>query len=607
MPRSLQLDKITGMDFFLTDPKRSLLLVQHDGSISRFDPDDNDRRSRTVKRNQNPLQMLPVVDEYFTEMAEKLSPNSLLPFLGNSVASYRLGNTLHRQLFDSFFSPSKRVEALAWDSLYNRGSFVLLAPDPLILFHILDRPQLIKAPQNLLRLGFLGLDDGELYLSSGGPLVPYFDESDLEEIAAFGRSYNDTYLTQSVHVGQCGENGNSWSRQQEAPRRVFHKGFSSNLKKLHNGRARWSLAYDPINQIQFWSDSKTGLMVAEDYQKKISSVLVSMSKRRPLQVLVEPRSGQLLWLTASVTTASWTDFRIEMSPLNGAEPWALLVNSSTLGPEPHSLFYEPELATLYWIDGHQNTIRSLKLPQLNQAPVTVVQDLAPDAHGLVVLPEAHDLSNPSPDPFKTGGPWLVWIQGGLHLMHVPVDLSGSPLKPKPVPSLTVEGLEHLIPVRRNGYANLTWHPCHVKTGVPSSDLVRGKLANHDFACSHFCTVDSSKISIAGRFLASPGPLTGIGQFTLPVDAYKCLCPPGFVLSEPHARKCIRMDTQADTTSLPRMDKCDAPNRICRAGLTPRLFRPVPQKALMDQLIPAIVQEVIFVEYLPRLSVAFRWE
>ncbi|VDN16236.1 unnamed protein product [Dibothriocephalus latus] len=358
-----------------------MLVLTADGSITRYTPDDHP--------NVNLLSIstlsVPKHDLLTTNAAWNSAAGGSTGFFGYSsdYQSSEEGDELASSgpsLVNGFsvqWATSHRVVAMALEELTNSGVFYLLRPvcsvgaasgrrgagkmnsfygnkPPGASHQRRPLPQRGHIPaHNLMRLAFLDFATGRVRLLEGGPLVFLTDEptapANLQD-----RPIDPHNVTQS----------SAKSRSRKSSGRGEGTAVVTGLQ-----RPRWDLTFDPINQVLFWSDSLTGHVGVEDARTGASLGLIanaSDTSRTVLEIVVEARSGQLFWLTASQPDRSesypphvWLNCRIEITYLDGSFRRVLYDASHTSCP--HSLAYSAKLARLYWADPTTGEIKTIQV------------------------------------------------------------------------------------------------------------------------------------------------------------------------------------------------------------------------------------------------------
>ncbi|CDS40542.1 low density lipoprotein receptor protein [Echinococcus multilocularis] len=557
------------------EPYRSLLMITIDGSIMRYTPDD---QPATNLLALSPL-TLPTHDHL---SADGFNPpptwHAVDPVPPYAESTFNEGDPdalSDPLIFAGRWSNRQRVAAAALEELTNAGLFFLLQPvgkrdhisSPASFFRDGAFRQGFESGSNsrnsdsnrdqhydfftgstrsgtaFMRLGFLEFSTGEVTLWEGGPLVPMTDKAWHSYIESEDHNLN----TQQSHLA------------------------------LFN-RPRWSLAFDPVNQIVFWSDVLTGLIGAENSRSGRTIGLVANlteNSRTILEIVVEPRSGQLFQLTSKRLEADShpTDCRIEVTYLDGSDR-RLLYDTTKYSICPHSLTYSAKLAQLFWVDPGKRRIFALNVASGVGSgmvkPETVVVDTLPIPKSLVILPE-NTLGSPS----SGNSLWLTWLEPIHHsvasgnqnhpinLLYVPLDASYTngasvvPQKPlTPPPGLNSYVWNSgdqlfLIPVRGGGLGDLSWHPC----AGPSHG-----------ECSQFClpkaTASSPSLPLYPGPLAPHPPLSSPQPRSLWRTVRRCACALGSQL--------LNAVSQADEGNMcSRIPYCLPPNMLCRAGITIR--------------------------------------
>ncbi|VDD79293.1 unnamed protein product [Mesocestoides corti] len=553
------------------EPQRSLLMVTSDGSITRYTPDDQPATNLLSLS----LLSLPMYDQLSTDWINSppWHPVGQFPLYADVGAHGGNPDRLSDPLvFARRWAAHHRVAAVALDELTNSGLFFLLQPVKRDRASPLpsrgrsfrqgtdggggggggggrgsnrDQPHDPLVGSNnfapaFMRLGFLEFATGEVALWEGGPLVAMPDQP------------------WQSHIGKRDGNLNR-KRNLLAP-----------------DRPRWSLTFDPINQIVFWSDAITGLIGAENSRSGRTVGLVanlSEVSRTIFEIVVEPRSGQLFQLTGSLEEPGGrpSDCRIEVTYLDGSDR-RVLYDASTHSSCPHSLAYSAKFAKLFWADPTKRLIQSLAVASgagiSTSKPETVVVSASPLPKSLAVLPESTRGVASSGKPL-----WLTWFEPIHHgvasgidnhpvrLLYVPLDaphtggVQPSPQKPLVPPSglhsyvRNSESELFLLPVRGGGLGDLSWHPC----AGPSHG-----------ECSQFCL---PKVTASSPSLPLyPGPLTPHPPLSSPQPqslwrtVRRCACALGSHLMDPGA--------QGDEGNVcSQIPYCLPPNMLCRAGLT----------------------------------------
>ncbi|VDL93099.1 unnamed protein product [Schistocephalus solidus] len=391
---------------------------------------------------------------------------------------------------------------------------------------------------------------------------------------------------------------------------------------------RWDLTFDPINQLLFWSDSVTGHVGVEDARTGASLGLianasdVSLNLQRPpfhrfskfllmlfscdfdfirgnsrtvLEIVVEARSGQLFWLTASQPDRSefypphvWLNCRIEITYLDGS--FRRLLHDASQTSCPHSLAYSAKLARLYWADPNTGEIKTIQVPPPHRTPTesadveTAVVGAYPIPKTLTVLPEkqqSHFAEKSDPASAFANGPRLMWFQllsstekapyasprqqqqphqrKAARLLYAPISQSRKAMAPLVPPGLHSKfwpsgvnaGQDVFpLPVRGGGLGDLSWHPC------------AGPLHG---GCSHLClpkaTASSPSMPLYPGPLTPSPPLASTIPASLWLTARRCACMLGSNILEQAT------DSKTDAgTVCSQVQACASPNLFCRAGL-----------------------------------------
>uniref|UniRef100_A0A0R3T0K6 Low-density lipoprotein receptor n=1 Tax=Rodentolepis nana TaxID=102285 RepID=A0A0R3T0K6_RODNA len=585
------------------EPQQSLLIITTDGLITRYTPDD---QPTTNLLSLSPL-TLPIHDQLSADAppptwqpVEQVSPPYV--YAGGSDSTFNEGDPdvlTDPLVFARRWIARHRVAATALEEVTNAGLFFLLQPvggrervasssAPLNspprtggrnFRHASEGggrnsatrgnsfTERVRAGVPFMRLGFLEFATGEVTLWEGGPLVP-LPESGWNTFIPSGGSSNSQ--------------PSSTSQQSNA---------------ISFNRPRWSLAFDPVNQIVFWSDAVTGLLGAENSRSGRTIGLVANlteNSRTVLEIVVEPRSGQLFQLTSKKLEfeSQPTECRIEATYLDGSDR-RIVYDASKTSSCPHSLTYSAKLAQLFWVDPSKKRICTVSVATAlgNGAlrPETVVLDTFPIPKSLVILPESGRGSPSSSDVL-----WLTWLEpinhgisfGGqnhpMSLLYVPLDsvfsntapiAAHKPLVPPPGLNsfLLNSGSQlFLVPVRGGGLGDLSWHPC----AGPSHG-----------ECSQFClpkaTASSPSLPLYPGPLTPHPPLSSPQPQSLWRTVRKCACALGSQL--------LNTGSQSDEGNVcSRIPYCLPPNMLCRVGLTTRgkkaravnyflLGEPFPQK------------------------------
>lgn len=307
----------------------------------------------------------------------------------------------------------------------------------------------------------------------------------------------------------------------------------------------------------------------------LSLLLQLQDSRTILEIVVEPRSGQLFQLTSKWLEADRqpTDCRIEVTYLDGSDR-RLLYDATKYSICPHSLTYSAKLAQLFWVDPGKRSIFTLNVAGGIGSgivkPETVVTDTLPIPKSLAILPESARGSQSSGNSL-----WLTWLEPIHHsaasgnqnhpinLLYVPLDAlytngaSIAPQKPLPPPpgfnSYAWNSGDQLfvIPVRGGGLGDLSWHPC----AGPSHG-----------ECSQFClpkvTASSPSLPLYPGPLAPHPPLSSPQPQFLWRTVRRCACALGSQL--------LSTVSQGDEGNVcSRIPYCLPPNMLCRAGITAR--------------------------------------
>ncbi|VDK38818.1 unnamed protein product [Taenia asiatica] len=556
------------------EPHRSLLIITNDGSVMRYTPDD---QPATNLLSLSPI-TLPTRDHL---SADGFNPpptwhpiDPIPPYAAEPAFNEGDPDALSDPLvFARRWSARHRVAAAALEELTNAGLFFLLQPvgkrDRIPPFVPSSRGRTfrqgseagsnsrssdssgdqqhdffngnIRLGTAFIRLGFLEFSTGEVALWEGGPLVPMSDK--------VWHSY----------IGS----GDSNSNTQQSHLTLFN-------------RPRWGLAFDPVNQIVFWSDAITGLIGAENSRSGRTIGLVANlteNSRTILEIVVEPRSGQLFQLTSKSleTGRQPADCRIEVTYLDGSDR-RLLYDTTKYSICPHSLTYSAKLAQLFWVDPGKRSIFTLNVAggvgSGTVKPETVVTDTWPIPKSLAILPESARGS-----PSLGNSLWLTWLEPIHHsaasgnqnhpinLLYVPLDAlhtNGAsitpqkPLTPPPGFHLYVWNSGNqlfVIPVRGGGLGDLSWHPC----AGPSHG-----------ECSQFClpkvTASSPSLPLYPGPLAPHPPLSSPQPQSLWRTVRRCACALGSQL--------LNTVSQGDEGNVcSRIPHCLPPNMLCHAGIT----------------------------------------
>nr|VZI46220.1 unnamed protein product [Spirometra erinaceieuropaei] len=592
------------------EPMRSMLILTADGSITRYTPEDHP--------NVNLLSIstlsVPSHDLLTTNPAWQSAAGGSAGFFAYSPDFQpEEGDDLAGSSpslsddFSSQWATKHRVAAVALEELTNSGVFYLLRPvssgvaangrrgtgkvnafygsKPLGTPHQRRPlpPRGYTPAHNLMRLAFLDFATGRVRLLEGGPLVLLTEESPAPR--------NSQDRTTDLHNTT---QSSTKSRSRRSSGRSEGVGVIPWLQ-----RPRWDLTFDPINQLLFWSDSHTGHVGVEDARTGASLGLIANardSSRTVLEIVVEARSGQLIWLTAaqpdrldSYPPHTWLHCRIEITYLDGS--FRRVLHDASQTSCPHSLAYSAKLARLYWADPTTGEIKTIQVPPPHLNPIesadieTAVVGAYPIPKTLTVLPEKQQsqfAEKSDPASAFANGPRLMWFQllspaeknpyssprqqqqqqhqrRAARLLYAPIGPSRkavAPLVPAGLHSkfwlsgVTAGQDVFTLPVRGGGLGDLSWHPC------------AGPLHG---GCSHLClpkaTASSPSMPLYPGPLTPPPPLASTIPASLWLTARRCACMLGSHIQEQVS------DSKVDAgTVCSQVQECSAPNLFCGAGL-----------------------------------------